>query len=83
MTDFDFGLAEVIEGGFEPVVLDNKFGATDEGHDGTFSDTGVTDHDNGVLVLVVDGDGFDTCVNEKFKFVQIDGVGVFIHLIFK
>jgi hypothetical protein len=35
------------------------------------------------LILVVDRDGFDTGVNEKFEFVEIDGIGVFVHLIFK
>lgn len=83
VSDFDFGLADVIKGGFEAVVLDNEFGAIEVGHDGTFTNTGVADHDNGVLILVVDRDGFDTGVNEKFEFVEIDGIGVFVHLIFK
>ena len=83
VSDFNFGLADVIKGGLEAIVLDNKFGAIEVWHDGTFPDTSVTNHDNGILILVVDRDGFDTGVNEKFEFVEIDGIGVFVHLIFK
>lgn len=60
MTDFDFRLSGVVESGFESIIFDNEFGSTEEGHDGTFSDTGVTDHDDGILILIIDGYGFDT-----------------------
>ena len=83
MSNLDFRLADIIEGRFESIILDNEFGSTEEGHDGTFSDTSITNHDNSLFVLMVDWDRFDTGVNEEFEFIEIDGIGVFIHLIFK
>ena len=83
MPDFDLGLSQVVKGRLEPIILDDEFRSTQEGHDGAFPDASIPDHDNGLLVFVINWDGFDTSVNEQFEFVEIDGVGVFVHLIFK
>lgn len=74
MTNFDFRFSRVVKGWFETIVLNDKFGSTEEGHDGTFTDTGVSDHDDSILILIIDRYGFDTSVNEYFKFVKINRV---------
>lgn len=74
VADFDSGLLHSVEDGLESVELDDQFGAAEEGHDGAFADTGVSDHDDCLVILFVDGDGFHAVVDELFEFVEVDGV---------
>jgi len=69
MTNFDFRLSWVIKCWFETIILNDEFGSTEEGHDGTFSNTCVTNHDNSILVFIIDGNGLNSCMDQNFKFV--------------
>lgn len=79
MTDFNFRLSRVIKCWFETIILYNEFGSAQERHDCTFSDTGVTNHDNSVLVVIIDRNGLNSCMDENFEFVKVNRVRVFVH----
>ncbi len=80
MADLDARLLGGVEDGLEAVEADHELGASEEGHDGALADSGISDHDDGFCVLLVNGDGLNAGVDESLELMQINGVALLVHI---
>jgi hypothetical protein len=74
VTNLDRGGSGVVQGGFETLIANHQIVAGEKGHYGTFTHTGIPDHQDGLGVLFVDGDGLETIVDQLLEPGQVDGV---------
>lgn len=73
MTDFDDGLVAV-EGWFQPVIPDGEFSSCEKGKDGGFSDSSVSDDDDGFIAVGVFGDACYAVFDHLFDFEEVEGI---------
>ena len=67
VPNFD-DIVGTVKDGLEAVVADSHLGAGEEGHDGTFADSGVSDDDDGLVAVGVLGDARDAVFDHFSDF---------------
>lgn len=78
VPDLNPGLLHRVQDGLQPVKTHNQLRTRHEGHDGALADTGIADHDDRLVVLLVEGDGLHALVDECLQLNQVDGSALLV-----
>ena len=82
MPDSHFRLPRVVQNWLQvPIILYNEFRSTQKRYDGAFAYSSISDDDNGLGILIVNGYGLNTIVDEFFQFGQVDRIDFSVHKI--
>ena len=73
MAYFD-GIARAVKDGFKSIVSYCHFCTGKEGHNGTFTDTGVSDDNDGLTAVGVFRDAGNAVFDHFTKFHEVEGV---------
>lgn len=73
MANFDV-MVGAVKDWFESIVADHHLGTRQKSHHCAFSDTSVSDHDNGLIAVGVLGDTRNAAFDHFSKFEQVQRV---------
>ena len=73
----------IVKSWFKPIKFDNQIVARQEGENGTFADTSITNDKDSLGVFLVSRDGLYSLPDQIFEFGQINRIQLCIHNIFE